>query len=212
VKKIMFFGGTGQAKVMRSLADSVGKLMAVLDHTCDMYAPFDDVDFYNGQFCYDEWKQNTPDFREYYFVVTIGNPHGKVRQQLSKKLINDGLKPISLIHPTSIIEDSATIGSSVQIHAGAYIGSFSKVSDFCIINTKSSVDHECQLGSGVEVAPGAILCGEVVVGENTWIGAGSVVKERLKIGKNVIVGCGSTIINDISDNKVIVETKSKREL
>jgi acetyltransferase EpsM len=65
-----------------------------------------------------------------------------------------------------------------------------------IINTNASVDHECVLENFVHISPGAILTGNVHVGEGTHIGAGATVIPGVRIGKWCTIGAGSVIIRD----------------
>jgi acetyltransferase-like isoleucine patch superfamily enzyme len=74
-----------------------------------------------------------------------------------------------------------------------------KIGNGVICNTSSVVEHECFLGNFSHLAPGAILCGNVQVGENSFIGAGSVVRPGIRIGRNVIIGAGSVVVKDIPD-------------
>ena len=78
-----------------------------------------------------------------------------------------------------------------------------------IINTKASIDHDCIIEDFVHISPGAILCGNVQVGELSWIGAGSVIIQGIKIGKNVIIGAGTVVIHDVPDNVTIVGNPGK---
>jgi acetyltransferase-like isoleucine patch superfamily enzyme len=48
----------------------------------------------------------------------------------------------------------------------------------------------------------AILAGNVLVGENSFIGSNSVIKQGTKIGENVIIGAGSVVLNDVPDNAI----------
>jgi len=210
--KILFWGGTGQCKVMKPIANKVGKLTVILDNTIGLKSPYDDVPIYNGDDCFTNWKKDTEDYTNYKFSITIGNPHAKIRRNLSNTLINNGLQPISLIHHTSIIEEDVEIGTGVQIHSGVVVQPFSKIGNYCILNTKSLVEHDCILHDGVELAPGVILCGNIEIGENTWIGAGCTIRQNIKIGKNCIIGAGSMVISDISDNQTVVGVPAKKFL
>ena len=210
--KILFWGGTGQCKVMKPIADRVGKLTVILDNTEGLESPYDDVPIYNGEDCFVEWREDTEDYKDYMFCITIGNPHAKIRRNLSKLLIDNGLQPISLIHHSSIIEEDVEIGEGVQIHSGVVVQPFSKIGDYCILNTKSLVEHDCILHSGVELAPGVILCGNIEIEENTWIGAGCTIRQNIKIGKNCIIGAGSMVIDDIPDNQKVVGVPAKKFL
>ena len=203
-KEIILYGGTGQAKVVRPIIEYYGsKVIAVFDDTENLKPPFLDVDLYYGYKAFLKWKE-TIDVTEIGFVITIGNPHGNVRLDLHKKLVNEGLKPVTIIHPYAVIADNCDIGIGSQIMAGAIIMSEAKIGRQCIINTKASIDHECVIEDGCEVAPGATLCGNVTMHRNSWVCAGATVLPRLSIGENSIVGAGAVVINDIEDNKTVV--------
>ena len=64
-----------------------------------------------------------------------------------------------------------------MIVAGSVINPAAAIGENVIINTGSSVDHECIIGDGVHIAPGAHLAACVTVERGSWVGIGSVVKE-----------------------------------
>ena len=200
-EKAIFYGGTGQCKVMRPILESMGiRLAAVIDDT-EIEPPFDDVPLYKGldKFLRDIMWQPRSDYK---FVVTIGNPHGQTRRDMSTKLIKYGFAHESLIHRTASIE-MASIGIGLQAHAYTVVNTHAQVGNFCILNTRSTVEHDDILEDGVELGPSATLCGNVTVGENTWIGAGATVRQGVTIGKNVIVGAGSLVLNDIIEGDIV---------
>lgn len=44
-----------------------------------------------------------------------------------------------------------------------------------MINTGAIIEHDCRVSNFSHVAVGSVLCGEVIVGENTLIGANATV-------------------------------------
>lgn len=203
-KRIILWGGTGQAKVMRPVVETTGrKVVAIFDDTAGLVPPFPDVPLYCGWEAFRTW---IGDQRrdEIGFCVTIGNPHGRVRLRLHERLSNEGLQPVTAVHPTAWISPSAQIDAGVQIHAGAIVEAHAKIGSQCIINTKASVDHECVLEQGVELAPAATLCGLVYLGVNAWVCAGATVLPRLRIGADSIVGAGAVVIRDVPKNVTVV--------
>ena len=78
-----------------------------------------------------------------------------------------------------------------MINSGARIGSG------CIINTCSSVDHDCILGDYVHIAVGSHLCGTVVVGSQTWVGAGAIVSNNISLCPSCMIGTGAVIVKNI---------------
>ncbi|MDZ7646829.1 MAG: acetyltransferase [Cytophagales bacterium] len=207
---VILWGGTGQAKVNRSIIEYYGsKVVAVFDDTPNLISPFQDVEIYCGWNAFLDWINSRLDRSEIGFSIAIGNPHGRVRLKLQEKLIHQGLNPISVIHPTATIAKNATIGRGVQIMAGAIIQPEVKIGDQCIINTNASVDHEDILEDGVEIGPGATLCGNVHIEVNGWIAAGAVILPRLKIGHDSIVGAGSLITKDVLSGLVVYGSPAK---
>ena len=73
----------------------------------------------------------------------------------------------------------------------------------------SSIDHDCTINDFVHVAPGATLCGGVLVGRSTLIGAGTTILPNIKVGENVIIGAGSLVNKDIPDNSMVFGTPAK---
>ena len=62
-----------------------------------------------------------------------------------------------------------------------------------IINTKALVEHECVVGDFAHIAVGAVLCGQVVVGEGAFVGANATVIQCREIGSNEIVPAGEVV-------------------
>lgn len=71
------------------------------------------------------------------------------------------------------------------------------------------MDHECRLGNGVHVGPGANLAGVVPVGDYSFIRTGAVVLPRIKSGADVIVGAGSAVTKDVPDGMVTFGNPAK---
>ena len=130
-------------------------------------------------------------------VIAVGN--SQIREKITQKLEKHGIKLFTAIHPSAIISPTATIGAGSVICAGAIIGTKVTLGKNVIINTKASIDHECILENYVQVAPGAVLCGNVQVGSHTFIGAGSSIKENLSIGEHSVIAMGAAVIKDIPD-------------
>lgn len=210
--KVILYGGTGQARVVRPIIEHAGaKVVAVFDDTPGLRSPFEDVPIYRGYQALLKWI-GSRNRREIGFCVAIGNPHGRFRLQLHDRLMKEGLSPVTLIHPAAWIASNVSIGSGSQISAGAVIPAEAEIGRQCIINTNASVDHDCILGEGSEIAPGATLCGQVQLGVNAWVCAGATVLPNVKIGADAIVGAGAVVTRDVPDGVMIVGVPAKRIL
>ena len=201
---MILWGGTGQAKVVRPIIEHSGsRVVAVFDDTPGLAPPFADIPLIEGWRGFESWlgKQGSSGVG---FCVTIGNPHGRVRLRLHEQLERAGLEPVSAIHPTAFVADNAKLGEGAQVMAGAVICAEASIGRQCIINTRASVDHEDVLADGVEVGPGATLCGLVQIGVGAWVCAGATVLPRIKIGPDAIVGAGAVVIRDVAPNTKVV--------
>lgn len=83
------------------------------------------------------------------------------------------LKPF--VHPSAVIDQTATIANDVEIHANAVIGA------------------NCSIASGVRIMPNVTLYDGVSIGEGTTIHSGVSVRSNCEIGRNCTVHNNSTI-------------------
>lgn len=79
----------------------------------------------------------------------------------------------------------------------------------CIINTASSIDHDCVISDYAHISVGARLAGNVEVGSHSFICINSCVIQGLTIGENCILGAGATLISDLPNNTTAVGTPAK---
>ena len=208
-KPIIFWGASGQAKVIYEFIDSMGyKLIALFDNCEGLASPFQQIPIYYSKDAFQRWKIEQ-DSDEIFCLVTIGGARGRDRYAIQEYLINNGLTIISTIHPSAYVAKNAEIGPGCQILINASIGAETKLKEACIINTSASVDHECVLEKGVHVAPGACLAGCVSVGEFTMVGAGAIVLPRITIGANVIIGAGAVVTKDLPSNSIAAGNPAK---
>ncbi|HMJ67977.1 MAG TPA: acetyltransferase [Cyclobacteriaceae bacterium] len=137
-------------------------------------------------------------------VISIGS--NNIRRDVSRIVKNRfGL----VKHPSAIISTSAQIGEGTVVMAGTLVQAESVLGKHVILNTRASVDHDCNVGDYVHIAPGVILCGEVSIGEGALIGAGATLLPGVSVGKWAIVGAGSVVTTDVPDFAVVVGIPSK---
>lgn len=141
------------------------------------------------------------------YFVAIGQ--SKARQQWSDWLIARGLPLVTLVDPSSVVSQYASLGGGVLVVAGAVVNAGACVKNGVIINTRAGVDHDCVLGAYSHICPGASLAGGVSVGAHSWIGIGSQVREGVCVGSNVLVGAGATVVCDIDNSLTVVGTPAR---
>lgn len=133
-------------------------------------------------------------------IVSIGD--NGMRKRVAEKLRCKFAKGI--VHPKAVFSQTASIGEGSVVMAGAVVNAGTVIGNHSVINTCASVDHECQIGDYVHIAPGAHLCGLIQVGEGTLIGAGASVIPCVKIGRWCTIGAGAAVVSDVPDGATVV--------
>ncbi|MFC4320717.1 acetyltransferase [Litchfieldia salsa] len=140
-------------------------------------------------------------------IVAIGD--NRIRKSIVSRLSLSGSTYITLIHPSAIVSQKATLGIGTVVMANAVINSDTYVGDHSIINTGAIVEHDNNIGDFAHISPNATLTGSVQVGDGTHIGAGATVIPNLTIGAWAKVGAGATVIHDIPDFSTAVGVPGK---
>lgn len=79
------------------------------------------------------------------------------------------------IHPTAIIESSATIGSDVYIGAYAYLGENCSLGDGCSVYPHVFIGDNAKIGRNCTLNPGVKIYHDCILGENCIVHAGTVI-------------------------------------
>lgn len=139
------------------------------------------------------------------FIIAIGSVRsGLLREELFELGEKAGLKPMSVIHPSSFCAASAAIEDGVQLFAGCIVNSGAQLGRNVIVNCGAIVEHDCKIADHVHIASGACLCGDVKVGKSSHIGARSVILQGVCIGRSVTVGAGAVVLKDVPDFQTVV--------
>ncbi|NMN67069.1 sugar O-acyltransferase (sialic acid O-acetyltransferase NeuD family) [Candidatus Pelagibacter ubique] len=144
-----------------------------------------------------------------FFAVGIAREHGLARVKISQKLETYGLKPISLISKSAIIDNSSKIGEGLLAMPACIVHKKVKIGKYCILNSNSCVDHESNIGEGVHIMGSAYVAGRVTVGDYATIGANATILPDINIGKNAIVGAGAVVTKDVKQNEIVVGNPAK---
>lgn len=185
MRRLAIIGASGHGKVIADIARKIGYSEVVfLDddatiHECGGYPVLG--------------KSIEAGMIEADVIVGIGN--SGVRKRIQDSIPNEKLT--TLIHPDAVIAEDVVMGVGTVVMAGAVINPGVRIGKGCIINTCSSVDHDCDVGDYVHIAVGSHLCGTVSVGDGTWIGAGTTVSNNISICSGCMIGAGAVIVKNI---------------
>ncbi len=133
----------------------------------------------------------------------------RMRFDLFMRLVEQGFKIPSVLHPSAVISRNAHISDGVFAAPAAVINVGAHIGIGTIVNTGARVDHDCQIGAACHLAPGATLSGEVQVGERSWLGTGCSVRQGVRIGEDVMVGVGAAVVCNLPGGKTYVGVPAK---
>jgi sugar O-acyltransferase (sialic acid O-acetyltransferase NeuD family) len=181
VRPAFIFGKGGHARVIASL----------LDREVTFIDKFDESSFFDR---IDEARKSD---------VFLGIGNDETRQRIYSRLNRVGIVPRTCIAKNAFVASSAFVGPGTVICPGAVVMTNAVVGENVIINTLSSVDHDCAVGDHCQMSVAVSLCGQVSIGTRCFLGVKSAVFPEVKIGDHVIVRGGSLVIKDVPSQVVI---------
>ncbi len=90
-----------------------------------------------------------------------------------------------------------------MISHGSVIMTGVKLGVNVIVNTLSSVDHDCVIGDHTQITAGVTLGGAVHTGKYCFFGIKSAVIPGIHIGDNTVVMAGSRVTKNATGNAVL---------
>lgn len=209
---VIFWGATGQAKVLRdALPAGDMELVALFDNR-KIASPFDDIPIFHGETGFFDWEQGYHNPRRVRACVAIGGTHGVDRLARMHWLRSRGYAALTIVHPRAFIAKDTLIGEGCQILAMGTVCTGAKLGEATIVNTNATVDHDCIIDDGTHIAPGATLAGEVMVGKFAFIGAGATILPRIRIGAHAIVGAGAVVTRDVVAGEAVIGNPARTYL
>lgn len=140
--------------------------------------------------------------RDSLFVLGIGAPPSKIK--LASRLLDAGLKPVTLVHPSAVLGRNVTLGSGTIVCAGCILTCDVAVDAFVTINVACTLSHDSTIGRYTTLAPGVHITGGVTVGAGCDLGVGLVTVQGVEIGEWSIIGAGAVITANLPANVTAV--------
>jgi acetyltransferase EpsM len=135
-------------------------------------------------------------------IVAIGD--NQARKQKFEALQAAGHRFTNAIHPSAVLASRLTLGTGIQIAAGAIVNVDSTIGDNTILNTGATIDHDNQIGPHAHVAPGCHLAGNVQVGEGAFLGIGTTAIPGIDVGPWSKTGAGAVVIKNIPPHTLAI--------
>lgn len=138
-----------------------------------------------------------------HIVVTIGHPGDfGIRRRIVELLGFQAERYATLVHPASVVPDSAELGRGTVVHAGVVMTAEIGVGDHVVVMPGVVLTHDDRVGDYATLAAGAMLAGGVTIGEGAYVGGGALIREHLTVGSSSLVGMGSVVTRDVPQGEV----------
>jgi sugar O-acyltransferase (sialic acid O-acetyltransferase NeuD family) len=156
------------------------------------------VDFFVDDEYSNEYTKPVSLFNPEIYIMMVAVADSKLREDIVKKLPKE-TRYFKFIHPTAQIFDK-----DVEIGEGSFIGAYSilttniKIGNHAILNRGNQIGHDAIIGDYFSAMPGAIVSGNVSIGDRVYLGTNSTVIEKKQINSDVIIGANGVVIRDIT--------------
>src|SRR5689334_15818840 len=135
------------------------------------------------------------------FYIGIGA--NAARKRVADKLRTLGARLPPCVAANVFVARDAEVSEGAIICPGGQIGSRARIGFACIVNTLSSIDHDCVLGAYTQVTAGVTFGGTVTVGTNGFFGVKSAVVPNRSIGDDVVVMAGALVTRNLPDGVMV---------
>ncbi|MDB4318233.1 hypothetical protein N9972_00490 [bacterium] len=99
-----------------------------------------------------------------------------------------------------LIEEDVFLHSTVNVDKAIFLDE-TRVGRGSKIDAHVQVSHAARVGEDCLIAPGAVICGAVFIGDRTWIGPNSTVRDTLKVGSEAAISLGAVVTKNVQDNE-----------
>lgn len=193
---VVVIGASGHAKVVIDILEKAGKYQ--IHGLVDAYKPVGGFQFGYEILGTEEYLPALVENRNVSGgIIAIGdNWKRHLMTEKIRSLVPD-FKFISAVHPSAVVARGVTIGEGTVLMAGAIVNSDSRIGNFCILNTNSSLDHDCLMEDYASLAPGVTTGGNVSIGGFTAISLGCSIAHGVIIGEHTVLGAGALALENI---------------
>ena len=144
------------------------------------------------------------------YLIMVAVADSKDRFDMIQRLPKE-TQFFTFIHPTALI-----LSDNVQVGEGSFIGANSilttniKIGKHAILNRGNQIGHDSEIGDYFSAMPGAIVSGNVTIGDCVYMGTNSSIKEKLSIHSLSTIGMNSCVVKHIKEPGVYVGVPTKK--
>ena len=144
------------------------------------------------------------------YLIMVAVADSKDRFDMAQRLPKE-TQFFTFIHPTALI-----LSDNVQVGEGSFIGANSilttniKIGKHAILNRGNQIGHDSEIGDYFSAMPGAIVSGNVTIGDCVYMGTNSSIREKLSIHSLSTIGMNTAVIKNINQPGIYVGVPAKQ--
>lgn len=150
---------------------------------------------------------NIPDASNWAYALGIGNPQH--RRAMDALLTNQGLRPATLIHPTTLIGPDVDIADGAVICANCVITTNVRIGTSAQINIGCIIAHDARIGAYITLAQRVNIAGNVSIGGDATIYTGASILPKIQIGEQAVIGAGAVVTHDVAPQTTVAGVPAK---
>lgn len=144
---------------------------------------------------------------DWHYVLGIGD--SSPRREMDAALSQQGLTPLTLIHPNSIIGPDVEIGVGAIVCANTVITTNVRLGFGCQVNIGCVIGHDARIGSYVTLAQSVNIAGNVTIEDDATIFTGASVLPGIHVGAGSTIGAGAVVTQDVPSGITVAGIPAK---
>ena len=143
-------------------------------------------------------------------IIAIGDNSVRAIVAATIRGLCPNLPFVTAVHPSASIGKQTTLGSGTVVMAGAVVNPCCQVGQFCILNTKASLDHDSVMEDFSSLAPGVTTGASCRIGTYSAVSIGAVLRHGITIGEHSVIGGGSYVTKDVEPFSIAYGTPARK--
>lgn len=167
------------------------------------------IDFFVDDEYVNEFTKPISSFNPKTHAIIVAVADSYVRKNVVEKLPTETTF-FTFVHPTAqIMAENIEIGDGSFVGANSILTTNIKIGKHAILNRGNQIGHDTIIGDYYSGMPGAIVSGNVRLGDCVYMGNNSTVKEKMIVCDNVTIGSNATVVKNIVISGVYVGVPAK---
>jgi sugar O-acyltransferase (sialic acid O-acetyltransferase NeuD family) len=141
------------------------------------------------------------------FVVALGEPAKK--RAVVELLQARGGQFATLLHPTTTVVRTASIGEGVIMCPYTMAMPDSRIERFATFINYSGIGHDSVCGEFTTLSSQVDVMGNVRIGRNVMVGSGARLLPRITAGDGATIGAGSVVVRSVKPGMTVFAAPAK---